>query len=1048
MEWNSDRAARDATGLGRELADLRWLGNLALRLVSDPTLADDACQEAWLAASRGGTVAVDRGRLLLGLRRFLWRVRRADGRRLRRERAVAASEALPSTAELLEVGEQRQRVWEHLKALQEPFRSTLLLRFQGELSNAAIARTLDVPADTVRWRVRRGLELLRDSLERDRAGGGLAAIVPALPISIRPDLAPTGATQLAAGTATLGAGVLVMSKLVAALFLGAVTLFVLLDRGPDERASSPAGLTAPLVEPELAMAPVSIEPGGPAVVVAQARREASVFADRSAEPGAAAARLVGRVVDGDGSPRAAVSLHLSGRDWSVSATSALDGSFFLEVPGKGAPRAFLRLEGPPTVQQREVEFSAERSAQWAELDAREGAVTDVGDLVLQDAGVVSGRIVDDQGVGLADAIVLVSGAPQVRSDPDGYFTSDHVEPGERRTTVLAANFLEREMSVEVAALQALQVGEIRLERAPRARGRVLDPSGAPLTGAVVSTRRWAPGWSFEVDQDGRFDVPLPSIEGSILSARAAGYEEPYFGMPVQPGAEGIELVLFPLGPPCRVRLVDDATGEPLAFVVIEVDRFAAEYRTDPTPRLAYAARSERRTDEGWVEFYAQPGSDVLDVAAQGYASRAVVLSERAAGEGQILRLARAPSLSGRVVRDGAPVAGALVVLAQGELGRVEPVREGIDGVEAFDSDPMAAVLRNQDSYSSTSVRGFDGDPAAPAVHLGGIGFTRGPKRRTTTSGEDGRFHFDDLAPLAMRVHARTADDRFARLTELRRAPSGFLDLGDLDLEPTGRIEGRIVGPPARHLAGHSVSIIETGPFEATTDADGAFILDGLPAGNHLLLVQFGESVITRDWATHFHVPLGPGETRAVALELDAEPAATVAVHLRHNGEPAAGAFFELTADAERQWGSGLDGDGRLDLSVPAHVPLRASVDLGSYPIPLGARRSFAEGTNTLELELWSGSLDVELPADLTLPPNARALLQWVAADSPEPTPAQLGTLRSDTPACVHFSVVPEGARQLVLELYAGEGGELIESWPLDIHVPRGVTTRVDPAQSK
>src|SRR6185436_18438084 len=66
--------------------------------------------------------------------------------------------------------EAQRLMLEELAALEEPFRSTLVLRFQDELAPAEIARRLGIPAGTVRWRIHEGLSRLRARLDA-RPGG-------------------------------------------------------------------------------------------------------------------------------------------------------------------------------------------------------------------------------------------------------------------------------------------------------------------------------------------------------------------------------------------------------------------------------------------------------------------------------------------------------------------------------------------------------------------------------------------------------------------------------------------------------------------------------------------------------------------------------------------------------------------------------------------------------------------------------------------------------------------------------------------------------------
>ncbi len=158
------------------VADSRWLKAFAARIVRDPELADDACQEAWLGALEGGQGAGRREDLARRAWRFLFRHWRGERRRRAREREVGALGLSPSVDELLAYNEQQQRLWNELALLDEPYRSTLLLRFQGELSTREIGARMGVPSDTVRWRIREGVSLMRRRLAADERSGGLGAL--------------------------------------------------------------------------------------------------------------------------------------------------------------------------------------------------------------------------------------------------------------------------------------------------------------------------------------------------------------------------------------------------------------------------------------------------------------------------------------------------------------------------------------------------------------------------------------------------------------------------------------------------------------------------------------------------------------------------------------------------------------------------------------------------------------------------------------------------------------------------------------------------------
>ncbi len=154
--------------------DPRWLLEhgtfiraLARSLVRDDPRADDVAQQTFLAALEHPPRRDEAPRSWLAkvLRNFARRSARDELRRTRREEAIARPEAGPSTEEIVAREATRRRVLEAVLALEEPYRSTVLLRFYEELPPRAIARKLGVPVETVRTRLKRAIESLRARLD-------------------------------------------------------------------------------------------------------------------------------------------------------------------------------------------------------------------------------------------------------------------------------------------------------------------------------------------------------------------------------------------------------------------------------------------------------------------------------------------------------------------------------------------------------------------------------------------------------------------------------------------------------------------------------------------------------------------------------------------------------------------------------------------------------------------------------------------------------------------------------------------------------------------
>jgi RNA polymerase sigma-70 factor (ECF subfamily) len=144
-----------------------WIRRLALGLVGDAALAEDLVQDTWLAALRRRPSADQPLRPWLGtvLRNAARQAFRGGARRGERQALARAPAPVAGPEELAERLEVERRLTDELARLDEPFRSTLMLRYYEQLEPGEIARRQGLPAGTVRWRVKRGLERLRERLD-------------------------------------------------------------------------------------------------------------------------------------------------------------------------------------------------------------------------------------------------------------------------------------------------------------------------------------------------------------------------------------------------------------------------------------------------------------------------------------------------------------------------------------------------------------------------------------------------------------------------------------------------------------------------------------------------------------------------------------------------------------------------------------------------------------------------------------------------------------------------------------------------------------------
>jgi RNA polymerase sigma-70 factor (ECF subfamily) len=163
------------------LVHAAWVQSLARRLVRDEATALDIVQQTWTAGVRSppSDRARIKGWLARVVRNFAREKYRIEGSRAAREARVARPEAvmLPPDA-LIARAEATQELAEAVAQLSEPYRSTILRRYYQGLTAREIADQEKIPVETVRTRLKRGVDALRETL-RDRDGDGWAlALVP------------------------------------------------------------------------------------------------------------------------------------------------------------------------------------------------------------------------------------------------------------------------------------------------------------------------------------------------------------------------------------------------------------------------------------------------------------------------------------------------------------------------------------------------------------------------------------------------------------------------------------------------------------------------------------------------------------------------------------------------------------------------------------------------------------------------------------------------------------------------------------------------------
>jgi RNA polymerase sigma-70 factor (ECF subfamily) len=164
------------------LADRDWVRRLARSLARDDAQADDLAQDGWVSALRSPPARAVRAWWRRVLRRRAMELRREEDRRTAREERRA--QPTPVGAELLERLELEQAVAQAVRDLPGHYRDVVLLRYFEEMPPRAIAKRLAVPVETVRTRLKRAHELLRERLGEARRDWRAGMLLVAWPGSL------------------------------------------------------------------------------------------------------------------------------------------------------------------------------------------------------------------------------------------------------------------------------------------------------------------------------------------------------------------------------------------------------------------------------------------------------------------------------------------------------------------------------------------------------------------------------------------------------------------------------------------------------------------------------------------------------------------------------------------------------------------------------------------------------------------------------------------------------------------------------------------------
>jgi|GEM_PF-1799444 len=952
----------ESLDLDELLAHSGWVRSLAIRLLRDTHAADDVVQDTWVAALRHPPEA---GRplrpwLATVVRNLVRRRHRTDSRRSRREQEAPERSPAESGDELLAAVEEQQRLAQDVVALPEPYRGVLLRRFWRGEEPAAIARALGVPAATVRSQLHRGLGMLRERVKERFGGDGRAMGLALFTIG------GEEARRLLPPVTAAAEGIWIMNEatkigLAIAASAGAlVGGWKLWGVWSNESVEPPLELARESsAGHELAVEPEGAGAAPAEVAPATAAERRSLAAPRTAAPVEVeeAFAFRARLVSESRVPLKGGSLSVTLADRESRSESDDTGHVLVELDDWSRER----FEGDGWTARLEARAPG-RVTRFFPVVGRpveDGSSLDLGEVVLDPGGQVSGRVVDGAGRPRVDVLVRAAdlplpgnpehsrragpevgdGLPEARSDASGRFWIDGVQPGDVRlwaTGEDGSHAYSEGVSV-TAGHETSGVDLILDELAAdqRIAGRVVNEELEGIAGIYVMYQLGGSFASNQVVQTGAGgDFEIVALEAgrhTLTIDDGSGAHSMRVVEGVMPGTTDLEIVLSP------ARFLDlrvvDTDGRPIEDFEADAQLVRGFYQV--WTRTLDSERADARRISVPNEPY------TLSVDAPGYVRAEIGPLDPATGqELQEVVLERAEVFHGRVTHAGEPLEGARVSLHFAVWNDAQIVHEGF--VQRIQPRPTGTATTDAEGRFELE-RPDWGQAVLLAEHEGLAGAEAGPFPADASLGGGVDIELSAGGAIAGRVHPLPG-----------QAPRGLL-------VSATRGDGRVL--------------------TTRTDEEGGYRFDGLTPGDWYVVWHERESKPQTSFSSSAEPLRFEGNCRVLDgreslhdIDLAGRPTCVLSGRLLFDGE----APTEWTATLERLAGAplyepwrpvGLDAEGRFELEVPqgAYRLVLERPEAGETVRRLEQRLELDRERASWSRDIATGSLSGRVPAEGSAP---------------------------------------------------------------------------------